>query len=297
MVDDALDYHQEAFSAPAVQSAAATAARASGASPALPRLGQISFINCLPVALPIERGAVPVSAQVVYGSPAELNSLMADGGIEVSAMSSFFYLQHGRLDLVPGLSISCDGAVGSVLFFSKLPFNQLSGKRIAVPASSATSVNLLRLLLLEEAGVSVDVVVQAEPSPEAAHVDGALVIGDLALRKDADWACRYWRADLGQWWLNRTGLPMVFGLWAARSDWATAHPDRFQHISHSLAEAVSLGLGRLFAAVVCEAQSRTHLQSSSLQSYFQRQLNYELSPGHMAGLQHFCQLCRHYRLL
>src|SRR4030095_11173049 len=182
-------------------------------------------------------------------------------------------------------------------FFSKLPLNQLSGRRVAVPASSATSVNLLRLLLLEELGVTVDVVIQAEPNPEDVHIDGALVIGDLALRKDVDWANKYWRADLGEWWLSRQCLPMVFGGWAARSDWAASHREHFQHISEALTTSVTLGLGKLFAGVISEARIRTHLEFPSLQRYFQRQLNYELSPSHIEGLEQFDKLCRHYGLL
>ncbi len=267
------------------------------ASQEIPRLGQISFINCLPVALPIDWGYVPVSAQVFYGSPSELNARMADGALDIGAMSSFFFLQHGGLDLVRGLSISCDGAVGSVLFFSKLPLNQLAGKRIAVPASSATSVNLLRVLLLDQMNIPVEVVVQSEPSPEEPGVQGALVIGDLALRMDVEWSLKYRRIDLGQWWLSRTGLPMVFGLWAARSDWASQHREQFEAVSEALVHSVEAGLGALLPAVVSEAKDRTALDELRLQRYFQQQLNYELAPRHMAGLEHFNKLCHGYKLL
>jgi predicted solute-binding protein len=90
---------------------------------------------------------------------------------------------------------------------------------------------------------------------------------------------------------------MVFGVWAARSDWAASHRDHFQHLSQSLAQAVSIGLGQLFGAVVSEAKNRTDLELPSLERYFQRQLNYELSPSHMAGLEQFNKLCRDYHLL
>jgi chorismate dehydratase len=261
------------------------------------RLGQIAFINCLPVALPLARGHVGLAASVTYGSPAELNALAGSGQLDVSAMSSFFFLQHGGFDLLPGLSISCCGPVGSVLFFSKVPLTALSGACVAVPASSATSVNLLRVLLLDELNISIKPCVEPEPSPEDPRYQGALVIGDRALSVDVDWSQRYWRTDLGRWWVRRTGLPMVFGLWAASSTWAAANPNEFKAVAGSLVEAARLGLSILLPDVVKEAHRRTGLDPTRLTSYFLDELDYRLTVEHQQGLKCFKQLCLRHQLL
>lgn len=261
------------------------------------RLGQISFINCLPVALPIERGFVPVSATTMYGTPAELNTGISDAALDVSAMSSSFFLRQGKLDLVPALSISSRGPVGTVLFFSRVPTHKLAGARIAVPSSSATSVSLLRVLLLEQLNAAIEVVPQSVPNLNDPDIQGALVIGDRALAVDTEWSNKYWRADLGQWWYSRTGLPMVFGVWAARSNWARSHEEEFHALSESLRKAVDLGLSTLLPAVVAEARKRTGLESIRLHKYYQQEISYELGPGHREGLEHFKKLCQDYRLL
>ncbi|HEY9869778.1 MAG TPA: menaquinone biosynthesis protein [Candidatus Obscuribacterales bacterium] len=274
-----------------------TASLAEKRGAATARLGQIAFINCLPVVLPLARGHVPIAAAVTYASPAELNALAGSGALDVTAMSSFFFLQHGGFELLPGVSISCSGPVGSVLFFSKVPLTALSGACVAVPASSATSVNLLRVLLLDELKVNIEVCVELEPSLEDARYEGALVIGDRALSVDADWSQRYWRTDLGRWWLRRTGLPMVFGLWAASSGWAAANREQFTTLAGSLVEAAKMGLSALLPDVVKEAHRRTGLDPDRLKSYFLEQLDYRLTGSHLDGLECFKQLCLRHQLL
>src|ERR671924_383630 len=72
----------------------------------------------------------------------------------------------------------------------------------AVTPESATSVVLTKVLL-----------------PEAVHVplgeeaDARLLIGDAALKSAFEDPTPHY--DLGRLWLERTGLPMVFAVWAA----------------------------------------------------------------------------------
>ncbi len=263
----------------------------------LPRLGQISFINCLPVVLPIEKGHVELPAQTFYASPAELNRAYSGGNLDLGAMSSFYYLEKGGLQLIPDLSISSDGPVGSVLFFSKVSPHKLNDARIAVPSSSATSVNLLRILLLEQLNIRPQIVIENEPSLDNPKTAGALLIGDRALAFDGDWANKYWRADLGQWWRIQTGLPMVFGLWAARNDWVTGHQTQFQSVSAALRNARDFGLNSLLPVIVNEATNRTALPQSRLQRYYQTELNFQFTKRHHDGLQLFHELCQHHGLL
>jgi chorismate dehydratase len=263
----------------------------------LPRLGQISFINCLPVVLPIEKGQVELPAQTYYASPAELNKAYSGGNLDLGAMSSFYYLERSGLELITDLSISSDGPVGSVLFFSRVAPHKLNGARIAAPASSATSVNLLRVLLLEQLNVRPEIVIENEPSLDNPKTAGALLIGDRALAFDGDWANKYWRADLGQWWRIQTGLPMVFGLWAARNDWAARNQQQFQAVAAALRSARDYGLNSLLPLVVNEATNRTALPQSRLQRYYQAELNFQLTQKHHDGLQLFRELCQHHGLL
>ena len=293
MLDDTLDHYGRRTSMPGIPSIATAVAYPSQ----VPRLGQISFVNSLPVLLPIDRGYLELGATVIYGSPAELNYGYANGSLDLGAMSSSFFITKSDLELMPGLSISSTGPVGSVLFFSKVSPHKLGGAKVSVPSSSTTSVNLLKLLLAEQLGVTIECIVDPEPDINNPQIEGALVIGDRALQVDAAWSNKYWRADLGQWWISQSGLPMVFAVWAARASWAKTNVSEFQNIGQTLVASTKLGLSTLFPQVVAEALTRTSLQPHRLQRYFQQQIDYRLTQKHWEGLELFKTLSKHHGLI
>src|SRR3990170_7931374 len=75
-------------------------------------------------------------------------------------------------------------------------------RSVAVTPESATSVVLVRILLPK-----------AEIMPLGMEADATLLIGDAALRSAFEDPTPHF--DLGRLWLDRTGLPMVFAVWAA----------------------------------------------------------------------------------
>src|SRR5213078_1900494 len=185
------------------------------------RVGRIGYINCYPVYGAIDRGLVPLAAELVTGTPSELNDLLAAGELDVSVVSAVEYARQARhYILLPDLAISCDGAVRSVALFSRRTVGQLDGRTVLLAASSRTSVALLELLCREVWHIRPKF---AEARAEAQDLDAlaalpheaVLVIGDAALKLAAagTYAHRY---DLGEEWKRWTGLPFVFAVWAAR---------------------------------------------------------------------------------
>lgn len=267
-------------------------------SPATTRLGQISFINSLPIVVPLEKHYVPVNATTYSADPAALNRRVLRGELDVSAMSSFFYLQKAKeLSLVPSISISCVGPVGSVLFFAKEEPANLNGKIIQTSSSSATSVNLLQVLLAEQFGVRPKIIATPEPDMTKPEVAGALLIGDQALSLNEKWAGNYLTIDLGQWWMQKFHLPMVFGVWAARNDWKQERPFEFDRMVDALTRAKNLGLGHRFNEVIDEATKRSGLTRGELTIYYKRLLNFDYTERHAAGLETYKKLCEKHGLL
>src|SRR6476646_12273155 len=111
------------------------------------RVGRIPYINCYPVYGAIDRKLVDLDATLVDGIPSALNTAMSVGGLDVSVISAVEYARDAaRYLLLPDLAISCDGPVRSVMLFSRVPAEKLSGRRVLVTRSSMTSVVLLELL-------------------------------------------------------------------------------------------------------------------------------------------------------
>src|SRR5213082_4295990 len=195
------------------------------------RVGRIGYINCYPVYGGIDRGVIPLPADLVTGTPSELNDLLAAGELDVSVVSAVEYARNARdYVLLPDLAISCDGAVRSVALFSRRTVGQLDGRTVLLSASSRTSIALLELLCGDVWKVRPHF---AEARAEAGDLesleglphDAVLVIGDAALLLAARHAYPH-RVDLGEAWKRWTGLPFVFAVWAARRAVDRAAADR-----------------------------------------------------------------------
>src|SRR5574341_618052 len=151
------------------------------------RLGRIGYINCYPVYGAIDRGIVPVAAELVTGTPAELNDLLVAGELDVSVISAVEYARNAKeLVLLPDIAVSCDGPVRSVALFSRRPVATLHDATILVSASSRTSVALLELLCRHVWKIKPRFAQARAEAQDLANLanlphDAVLVIGDPAL--------------------------------------------------------------------------------------------------------------------
>ena len=214
------------------------------------RLGRIGYINCYPVYGAIDRGIVPLPAELVTGTPSELNDLLAAGELDVSVISAVEYARNSAAyHLLPDLAISSDGPVQSVCLFARRPVQALDGGTILLSASSRTSVFLLQLLCQDLWRVKPRF---AEARAEAADLaglaglphDGVLVIGDsaLVLAGGVGRGTYAYRYDLGETWKRWTGLPFVFAVWAARRG---VDPAQVRAVHGALLAARAWGLDHL----------------------------------------------------
>src|SRR2546421_4451562 len=136
----------------------------------------------------------------IQGVPTDLNRRVLSGELDLAPISSIEYARNAdRLRLLPRLCVSSEGAVDSIQLVSRKPLEQV--RTIAVTPESATSVVLTKVLIPE-----------AEHVPLGVEADAKLLIGDAALQSAFEDPTPHY--DLGRLWLERTGLPMVFAVWA-----------------------------------------------------------------------------------
>lgn len=262
------------------------------------RVGRIRYINCFPVYGAIDRGVVQLGASVVSGNPSELNHLMASGQLEMSVISAVEYARDSaRYLLLPDLGITSDGPVRSVMLFSRVPAEELTGRRVLLSRSSMTSVALTRLLF--------EHVWRAKPEYAAGDAeltdiarfldephDARLVIGDAALLLSnrvrasvvgrpgaSDYPHVY---DLGECWKQWTGLPFVFAVWVAQRSAAVS--DALE-VHARLLESRDWGLSHL--DVLAEQASAVTGVARRICLEYLSGLDYRLSYDHLAGLSEF----------
>jgi chorismate dehydratase len=229
------------------------------------RLGRISYVNMAPVFYRLD-----AEVDEVQGVPTDLNARLLRGELDLAPISSIEYARHAdRLRLLPRLCVSSEGAVESIQLVSRKPLEQV--RSVAVTPESATSVVLTKVLLPE-----------ARHVPLGEEADAKLLIGDAALKSAFEDPTPH--HDLGRLWLERTGLPMVFAVWACP-------------------EPVAAGLSELEAALVdsvllarAEPEQLAHESSERygyppgfLARYFEK-LRYRFGPRERAGLLTFLEL-------
>jgi chorismate dehydratase len=208
----------------------------------------------------------------VAGVPTELSRRLLAGEIDVAPIPSIEYARNAaRLRLLPRLCVSSEGAVDSIQLVSRLPLERVG--TIAVTPESATSVVLAKVLL-----------------PGAAHVplgepaDAKLLIGDAALRSAFEDPTPH--HDLGRLWLERTGLPMVFAVWAAREP----ADDALSELEDALVASVRHASVEP-EQLAREASARYGYPPGFLARYFEK-LGYRFGPRERAGLLTFLELAR-----
>lgn len=232
----------------------------------------------------------------VTAEPSGHNALLSTGQIDMAPVSAFAYAERWQeYAVLPDLSVSVRGRVGSILFFSKVPLAELQGRTVALTDQSATSVNLLKILLHRFLGVIPNYLTMPGDLPEMfTHADAALLIGDAAIRGFMNHPpCRIF--DLGDLWLQHTGCSMTYAVWAFSRTLIDTKPDEVRAVNTLLMQAKQKALANLDQIV---AASITMLGETPefWRDYFSR-FRYELSPDIIAGLEKYFALCYEMGLL
>jgi chorismate dehydratase len=231
------------------------------------RLGRISYVNMAPV-------FYRLSADVdeVAGVPTELNERLLGGEIDMAPISSIEYARNaGRLRILPRLCVGSEGAVDSIQLVSRAPLERV--RSVAVTPESATSVVLTKVLLPD-----------AEHVPLGVEAEATLLIGDAALRSAFEDPTPHY--DLGRLWLERTGLPMVFAVWACPDP----APAGVAELEEALVESVLVARAEP-ERLAHEASVRYGYPAGFLARYFEK-LRYSFGPRERAGLITFFELAR-----
>jgi len=186
-----------------------------------------------------------------------------------------------RLEIVPGVGISCLGRVRSIVLFSQVPFRQI--RTLAADSGSRTSVQLARVILRERYGVEPQIAAISPDLPAMMErADAALIIGDPALRIQPEKTPYAW-LDLGEEWFRLTQLPMVFALWAGKA------PLPISELSDLTRQSYKFGEANLTQIVASEfAQRGISLELAD--EYLRRYIRFEIGPREQHGLETFFEL-------
>jgi len=259
-------------------------------------VGHIAYLNCVPFFHYLRE--VGFDGNIVQGVPSQLNAMLAEGDLDLSPSSSFEYGLHWQqYVLLPGLSISSRGPVQSVLLFSPCAIEDLEGRQVALTGESATSVNLLKILLKEFVGLrDVDFLVPENSVEECIDQrQPALLIGDRALKmsKRCPQGCRIY--DLGELWYQYTGKPFVFALWIVRREAAESKRRELVLLEEKLKTSLEKSLQDK-KPLAMSVSDKLNLTTSEITEYWGI-MDYRLEQEQIEGLELYFDLCHSHGLL
>jgi predicted solute-binding protein len=244
-----------------------------------PRVAAVSYLNTSPLVWGMLHGPQRGRFDLEFRLPAECADQLAAGAADVGIIPSY-ELTRQDLEIISGAGIACHGAVRSILLISSRPASQI--RSLALDSSSRTSVELVRVLMERRYGATPRYISHHPDMDAMLRVaDAALIIGDPALRIDS--VSRPWYVyDLGAEWVEMTGLPMVFAVWAGRKGVVTPE------LVTAFQESCRYGLVHMEEIVAAESAARG-FAPELVREYLTRHIVHELGPRDYQGMELFLE--------
>ena len=231
---------------------------------------------------------LPEPWEVLSAPPSWLTGHILRKDCLIAPIPTADFAKHSEeLQLLPDICIASTGKVGSVLLFGDRDPSQM--RDVALPTDSATSRKLC-MWVLNQMGLNPRPV---DMGPDLGQMlnrcDGALLIGDRAL----DEAARHpelIRMDLGQAWLDQTGFPMVFAVFAAHRHSPKNILNEAHRLLVSQLESFENSADRR-QSIVKSTSSRSGFSEVRIDQYFD-EVKLRLDGDGNQGLRHFLeQVC------
>ena len=245
-------------------------------------MSAVSFLNTTPLVWGMLHGPQRGLFDLDFRLPSACADQLATGAADIGIVPCF-ELTRQDLEIIPGTGIACHGAVRSILLISKCPAGEI--RTLAADTSSRTSVELARVLLDRRFGATPQSIPHAPDLDAMLRVaDAALIIGDPALHIDPI-ALPWHVYDLGAEWLELTGLPMVFAVWAGRKGAVTPE------ITESFQASYQFGRDHMEAIVAAESIARG-FKPEVVREYLTRYIVHELGPRQYEGMRLFLEYAK-----
>jgi chorismate dehydratase len=160
---------------------------------------------------------------------------------------------------------------------------------VGLTNKSATAMGLTRLVMENHYAMKPSYLEVDLAGGVPGDLDSLLVIGDDALTLEYRGIYPH-TLDLGSFWLDLTGLPFVFGLWAVNRAFADEHVIETAQVASALYASKNMGKrARDDAARL--ASRRTGVAEDVCRSYLAH-IEYDFDADHRAGLMRFFQLLK-----
>jgi len=191
------------------------------------KISAVSYTNTKPFIYGIEHSALLDQIDLSLDIPTDCAAKLIDGQVDIGLIPVAAIPQVPNAHIIADYCIGSVGAVNSVFIFSKVPAGEI--KTVRLDSHSRTSNNLAKVLLK----FHFQQMVSYSTDPDE-DTDAIVLIGDRTFGKKEEFAYAY---DMGEEWMNFTGLPFVYAAWVANKPIPQSFVNDFN-------EALSFGLSK-----------------------------------------------------
>lgn len=233
----------------------------------------VSYLNTKPFLYGIFKSGIADEIDLQLDIPSDCARKLASGEVDMGLVPVAVIPELKSPHIISDYCIGTEGTVKTVCIFSDCPIKQIT--HLHLDYHSRTSVELAKLLL-EQHWQVFPVLIPARPGYEEKieGTIGGLVIGDRAIGLGERFRYVY---DLGEAWMQFTGLPFVFAAWVSNKPLAEDFIGKFN-------SAMQLGIDLIPQLMYILPSPQPGFD---LEKYFTDNISYQLDPPKRKALRLF----------
>jgi chorismate dehydratase len=235
------------------------------------KVGIVNYLNTKPLIYGIQRAPVADKILLIEDYPANVARMLVEGTIDVGLVPVAVIPHLKEHHIITDYCIGCTGPVASVAVFSEVPIEKI--EKVLLDYQSRTSVALAKVLLRKYWNIEPELVdTRTDYRASIKGTTAGVVIGDRALEQRKVSPYIY---DLGEAWIEMTGLHFVFAAWVSNKPLPEEFINEFNAANH-------LGLQHIENAV-----AENPYTVFDLHKYYTQHISYELTAEKRKGLDKF----------
>jgi chorismate dehydratase len=251
------------------------------------KIGIVKYLKAEPLVYGLRDKRIMHPYELVSEQPSVLADHLQYGMLDLALIPVVEYARsHEFYAIYPEICIGASGPVQSVLLFFNRNVEEI--KTVALDKASRTSMALAKILIKEKFELDprfVEMPGEVDKMLEVA--DAALLIGDKALTARAKYNTFF---DLAEEWVDWTGLPFVFAVWAGRRQNWTQSSLRILHKSREMGIASTPQIADIYAR-------NAGGDPDFYRNYLDNVIDYQLTEKHIEGLKAFFELAFYHNLI
>ncbi len=239
------------------------------------RISAVSYLNSKPFIYGLYRSDLANLVDLSLDIPSVCAQKLLTGEADLALAPVAIIPELPEAHIISDYCIGAVGAVKTVCIFSETPLAEV--KRIYLDFHSRTSVALARILCEKYWHIQPEFIPATEGfEQQIKGTTAAVIIGDRAIGREKQFAYTY---DLGQAWLEWTGLPFVFAAWISTKPLPEALVSRFN-------TAMKTGIDHIPELI----KILPTMPGFNVEEYFHQHISYELDQPKWRALHRFLGL-------